>query len=112
PEAVLPARAAARLLGWARRAAAEDDPRGIIEKAVRAHGGAERIAQLTAVRMKVRGTLYLGKEGVPFSGETAAQLPDRLKNTLAFELEGKKQDVKQVVNGDKAAVTINGQPLP
>ena len=102
---------AAVLLGMARRAAAEDDPRAVIEKAVRAHGGAEKISQLKAVRMKVRGTLYLGKEGVPFVGETAAQLPDKLKNTLGFELEGKKQDVRQVVNGDKATVTINGEPL-
>ncbi len=108
---MLLAAVAGLLLGLAGRATAADEPQAVVERAVRAHGGADTIAQLKAVRMKARGTLYLGKESVPFTGETTAQLPDQLKNTLSFELENKKQAMTQVVNGDKAAVNVNGQAL-
>jgi hypothetical protein len=88
---------------------AQDDVRAVIEKAIAAHGGKERIAAIKAVQTKTRGTLMIGGAEAPFTAETIAQPPGQIKNTLDCEVQGKKQSLVQVVNGDKVGVSINGQ---
>ena len=109
---LLPA-AAAGLLLFAGAAPAQDDPRAIVERAVRAHGGGERLARARADRVHIRGTLlHAGKDGpvaVPFTGEVVVQLPYQFKSVLEVQLE-KKHTVVQVLNGDEAYVTRDGQP--
>jgi hypothetical protein len=88
---------------------AQDDVRPLIEKAVAAHGGKDRIAAIKAVQTRTRGTLLVAGAESPFTADTVAQPPDQFKNTLECEIQGKKQILVQVVNGDKVGLTINGQ---
>src|SRR5205085_5028079 len=91
-------------------ARAQDGPRAIIAKAVQAHGGSERLGQLRADRVKIKGTLLLGGKSVPFASETLVQLPDRLKSTISLTTGEKIHTVVQIINGEQAWVTEDGQP--
>jgi hypothetical protein len=96
------------LLGGA-AAAAQETPRAIIEKAIKAHGGPERLSAIRADRVKLRGILFLDKKEVVFSAETLVQLPAQFKNVVEFTTD-RKHTLVQILNGDKAYVTIDGQP--
>src|SRR4051794_7527394 len=93
------------LFGLPPWALAQSTPRAVIEKAVQAHGGAEQLARLKALRIKSKGTVALlpGGESVAFAGETTAQMPGQIKNVMEFEYMGKKRTLVQVIDGDKVA---------
>jgi hypothetical protein len=64
------------------------EPHAIIEKAIAAHGGQERLAGLKATRMRASGTVNLGAP-VPFVWEITWQSPKQIK--IAAELEAAGQ---------------------
>jgi hypothetical protein len=86
------------------------DARAVIEKAILAHGGMERLNRLQADRIKVKGSLYINEKAVPFSGEALVQLPTRLKNTFQLTMDNKTILLVQIVNAENAWVTLDGQP--
>jgi hypothetical protein len=93
------------------RAAAQEATRGVIEKAVQAAGGADKLARLKTSRSKFRGKGTL--EGVPASltGEVLLQLPRQMKVEIQVEAQGQNVPVVIVVNGDKCWVQVLGQTL-
>jgi hypothetical protein len=99
----------ALLLGAAGLAAAQESARAVIERAIAAHGGRERLARARADRVKVRGTLF-AKTDVPFVSEMTVQLPGQFKSVIELTSDGEKHTVVQAINGDKAAVWIDGRP--
>jgi hypothetical protein len=88
---------------------AQEDARAIIAKAVKAHGGEEKLAKLRADRVQVKGKLYLGEMEIPFTGETLVQLPGQFKNVMNMTFMGKNRSIVQVLNGDKGWLSIDGQ---
>jgi hypothetical protein len=86
------------------------EARAIIEKAIGAHGGMDRLSRLQADRIKVKGSLYINEKAVPFTGETLIQLPTKLKNTFQLNLENRTIKLVQIVNAENAWVTLDGQP--
>jgi hypothetical protein len=101
---------AALLLAPARPAAAQETPRTTIERAIKAHGGAERLSQVRADKVKVKGTLIAAGKAAPFTAETAVQLPAQYKSVIEVIVEGRKRVLSHLVNGDKVVVTIDGRP--
>lgn len=92
---------AAALAGWA-RADEPKDARAVIEKAVRASGGAKAVAKTRARTWTSKGTYYgMGGE-VPFTATHAMELPDKFR----FEVQG---FMTMVVNGNKGWVQMNGE---
>jgi hypothetical protein len=100
--------AVALLLGTSGPAAAQESARAVIERAIAAHGGRERLARVRADRVKIRGTL-MAKTEVPFVSEMTVQLPGRFKSVIELTSDGEKHIVVQIINGDKAGVWIDGQ---
>jgi hypothetical protein len=88
-------------------AAAQDDARALLEKAIIAHGG-ERLAKARTQIRAVKGEIVSFPEAVPFTGEAQLKLPD--KGRWAFELDqkGQKLPVILVLNGDKGWRTGGG----
>lgn len=86
------------------------EPGEIINKAIEAHGGMERLARVRADWIKMEGKLTLADREIPFVGETTVQLPDRFKNVILVDGPERKYQIVQILNGDKALVTIDGQP--
>src|SRR5262245_60749549 len=88
-----------------------DDPQTVIEKAIKAQGGADRLAQFRAGRWKGQGTLTLRGQDLPLTLETVYQLPDKYKTEMRFSVQGKEVVVIQVLEGDKGWMSGEGKIL-
>jgi hypothetical protein len=88
----------------------QDTARAIIEKAVKAHGGQERLSRIRADQVQVKGNLLVEGTQTPFVGETTVQLPGQFKNVIRLMTPKGQVTVVQILNGDKVLVTIDGQP--
>jgi hypothetical protein len=89
---------------------AQETPRTIIERAIKAHGGQDRLERVRADKIKLKGTLQLMGKTAPFVAETTVQLPAQVKNVIRVTAEGRAITVVHLINGDKALVTLDGQP--
>jgi hypothetical protein len=105
-----PAWAAGLLLALAAPAPAREEPRAVVERAVAAHGGQDRLARVRADKVKVRGKFFVGGRETEFTAETTVQLPAQFKNVMHFTADGKEHTLVQVLNGDDGFVTLDGQP--
>ena len=99
-------------LGLALPAAADDSPKAVVQKAVKAHGGADLLAKFTAQRATHKGTLTLSGMESEVTVASLTQFPGKRKLDGTVSLGGMELKVKQVLSGDKLTVTINGMPFP
>ena len=67
-------------LGLAVPAAAQDSPKAVIEKAIKAHGGADPLTKFTAERVSIKGTLSIMGMDVEATGTAVTQYPDKQKS--------------------------------
>jgi hypothetical protein len=101
--------AAGLWLGAVGGARGDDTAQGILERAIKAHGGEERLGKVHADKVKLKGVFYVAAKEVPFTGETTVQLPGQFRNVL--QLNGdRKATILQILNGDSIYVSIDGQP--
>jgi hypothetical protein len=91
---------------------AQDAARDVIEKAVKAHGGFERLSRLRAVHDQLKGNAFVEGKETPFAGETFMQPPGQFKSVMQLTTPKGRVTVVQILNGDKAQVMIDGQPQP
>jgi hypothetical protein len=92
--------------------AGDDAARAIIERAIKAHGGQERLEKLKAERVTLKGTMTLNEKPVEFTGETTLNPPSQMRSVTELMLEPKPRTIVQLLNGEKAVVAIDGQPQP
>src|SRR5262249_42160953 len=91
-----------------------DDPRALVEKALKALGGEEKLGQKVATQRKVRGTFWpapgdaLGLE-VPIGGGVRSQSGNRSRFSFHVQMLGNQVEAVQIMNGDKAWRVMNGQ---
>src|SRR5260370_37015563 len=83
---------------------ADDDPKAIVEKAIKAHGGAEKLMKYKASRMKGKGKVDTPVGELEFTQESASMLPDKIKEISEFEVMGQKVRTVTLINGDKASI--------
>src|SRR5438309_2335023 len=76
------------MLGFSHRALAADEAFAIIDKAVKAHGGAEKMAKLKAVQTKGKGKLEIMGQKIPFTRDGFAQLSGQVKEVLQLDING------------------------
>jgi hypothetical protein len=80
-----------------------EEPKEIIEKAIKATGGEEKLAKFKAQTWAAKGTYYGAGEGQPYTAEYAVQLPDKIrvdiKNVFILVYDGDKGWMKM---GDNA----------
>lgn len=90
---------------------AEEAPRQIIEKAIKATGGAKNLAKLKVTRSKFKGTLDTQGVTANITGETLVQLPGQMKLVINAEVQGQNFTVNYVVNGGKAWLDVAGNTM-
>jgi hypothetical protein len=84
------------------RADGEADARTVIDKAIKAHGGAEKRGKLKASSFKMKGKYYgMNPDGVDYTGEWSIQAPDKLRMEITVEVMGQTFKILRVVNGNK-----------
>jgi len=89
--------------------AADDQPKDVIAKAIKAHGGEEMLTKNKAGSSKGKGKITIPGAGeVAFTQETTHMLPDKFKESLEFSINGQNISILTLVNGDKTIVEANG----
>jgi hypothetical protein len=89
-------------------ARADDDVKAILDKAIKAHGGAEKIDKRQASQTKSKGTLEIMGLTIPFTEQTSSQA-DRLKSVLELEVMGQTITQTTVYNGEKGWIAAQGK---
>jgi len=92
-------------------ASAQDTPRAIVEKAIQAQGGADKVAKLRTMRIKAEGTTNLvpGQADLPFTVEDVWRMPDRYKSTTTITLAGMPLTQALALVGDTGWIQFNNQ---
>ncbi|HMC88379.1 MAG TPA: hypothetical protein VKI17_02475 [Gemmataceae bacterium] len=89
-----------------------EEPKEIIDKAIKAAGGEEKLAKFKAHTWAAKGTYYGTGDGMPYTAEYAVQFPDKIrveiKNVFTLVLNGDKGWMKmgddaQEMNADQLA---------
>jgi hypothetical protein len=105
---VLASLAMALLACFARKATAQEEIQAIVNKAVKAHGGAEKLNKLKCVQSKSKGKLEL-LGGVDFTQEVTAKYSGKFKEVLEMEIMGNKVTVTTAFDGTKGWISANGK---
>jgi hypothetical protein len=87
---------------------AEDDSQAIIDKAIKAHGGADKLTKFQAARSKSKGTIDVAG-GISFTSDSAYQHPNKFKESLELDVMGNKVSIATVFNGEKGWISVNGE---
>lgn len=103
-----PALALSLMLGVAGRAAAQEDPKEIIKKAIAAHGGAEKLDKFKGAKSSSKGSISIMGLDLEFTADSVSQFPDKQKTTIKMDVMGNAVTVVQLINGDKMSLTVNG----
>jgi hypothetical protein len=98
------------LVGLAPFVAAQEEPRALIEKAIKAHGGEAKLAKIKAIRAKAKGTVET-MGGLPFTSESSANLTGLFKEAAEVDINGQKIVVTNVYDGKKCWTNVMGMTI-
>jgi len=96
--------------GFAGEAPADREPRALLLRAIKAHGGPEKMAQLRTVREQSRGMLGVLGMKVSFTTESLFRAPDQFRIEQKTDVRGKQLHIVQVFDGGKGWRIENGVP--
>ena len=82
------------------------DARALVEKAVKAQGGQEKLDKLPALTVTFKGTFHGMGDGIPMSGTISTQGADKQRVEIEVEAGGQKVPIVIVVAGDKGWTKI------
>ncbi len=89
------------------RADEKADARALVETAVKAMGGKEKLATDKAVTFKAKGKFYGMGEAIDYTSDFSLQPPDKLRFKMNFEVNSMKFTVLFVFDGKKGWRKIN-----
>jgi hypothetical protein len=79
----------------------DPDPKVILDKAINALGGEEKLAKAVSATWKAKGKLTINDADSEFTGRIIAKDADHFRLELEGEFNGNKFNAVTVVNGDK-----------
>jgi hypothetical protein len=92
---------------------AADEPKDIIAKAIKAHGGEELLTKNKAAQTKSKGKITLpGVGDVEFKQEVSYMIPDKFRESMEMTIMGNTINTLTLVNGDKITIELNGKDFP
>ena len=83
------------------RADDDADAKAVVEKAVKARGGADNLAKYKADVLKIKGAVHVSGLDIDFTGEISFQQPDKSRAVIEGTVMGTNFKSTRVVNGDK-----------
>lgn len=88
-----------------------DKPQEIVKRAIEAHGGEKVLKSFPAGTSKMKGTLTMEGQEMPFTGTLAFAVPGKVHLELAIQIGpmGPNVTVSQIINGDKVVQKQNGR---
>jgi outer membrane lipoprotein-sorting protein len=109
--AILCLTALALVTSTAARAEEKSEARAIIDKAIKAMGGTEKLAVEKARSFKAKGKVQSGGGALDYTGEFAVQPPDKLRFQMEFEANAMKFTIRYVFDGKQGWMKINDQTM-
>src|SRR5438552_1866347 len=88
--------------------AAQESARPVLDRAIKAHGGASQLAKLRAGHVKMRGSLEL-TQTIAFTKEEFFYLPDKVREIQEFDAPGRKNHFLLGLNGERGWLEVNGK---
>jgi hypothetical protein len=85
--------------------------RELLDRAIRAHGGEEKLNRFRGITLTMTGHLAMGDRRVPFQGDWAVQLPDKLRSTVEAKSREAPFKQTQVVNGSSGWLSRGGRTV-
>jgi hypothetical protein len=93
-------------------ARAADEPKDILAKAIKAHGGEELLNKNKAAQTKSKGKINLPGVGeVEFTQEVSYMIPDKLRESMELTIMGQTLKTLTLVNGDKMTIEVDGKEI-
>jgi hypothetical protein len=92
--------------------AQDADCKAIIDSALKAQGGADKVKAIKATTSKWKGTFNAMGMDFDFTAEMWTQDASKMKMLLEFSANGMKIELAQASDGKKAWRTLNGQAVP
>jgi hypothetical protein len=83
-----------------------DDPKAIIEKAIKAHGYKE-LAAGDAVSHKSKGQVFLGGQEINFTAKMVFVYPQKMRQDVSADFNGQKMEIVQVNSPKGAWMSMN-----
>src|SRR6516165_1807242 len=77
------------------------DAKAVVEKAIKARGGADNLAKYKADVLKIKGAVHVAGLDIDFTGEISFQQPDKSRAVIEGTVMGTNFKSTRVVNGDK-----------
>jgi hypothetical protein len=99
------------VLTFAGAAAQAQDAKEVIEKAVKAQGGEEKLSKFPAARVKAKGSMELMGVEIEFTLDASVQNPDKFRNDIHLEVMGQKITIVQIYNGKKGWQSMGGEAM-
>jgi hypothetical protein len=97
--------------GLAAGGQSQEEARAILEKAIKAQGGAEYLSKYQAATIKIKGKLDLFG-GIDISQELSFQMPNKFRDETSTEVNGMAFRNVAVSDGKTAALEVNGMKIP
>lgn len=91
----------------ASHAQVDDTAKAIVEKAIKAHGGADKLAKLQLRQEKAKFTRDIGGQSLTVTTDSLLSLPDRVKATT--EADGQRPASTTIISGAKGWASVAGQ---
>lgn len=85
----------------------DGEAKNIVDRALAALGGKEKLSGIKAASFKTRGKAYWFGAATDFTGEMAVQGLAKARTLMTCEIMGTKQSIVAVINGDKGWVKTN-----
>lgn len=103
--------AAVLALVWCGNSPADDqaDMKALVNKAIKAAGGAAKLAMFKGITFKEKGIYYGMGQGVEYTGEWSEQQPDKMRMQIDVTAGNMKITFIRVVNGDKVWAKTGGE---
>jgi len=100
------------LLAFGTSVRAADEPKDVIVKAIKAHGGEDVLTKNKAGRSSGKGKITIPGVGeVDFTQNSAHMLPDKFRESLEMKVAGQTISVLTLVYGDKFTIEANGKAV-
>jgi hypothetical protein len=92
--------------------AGAQEPKEIITKAIKAHGGEEALTKYQAMVAKNKGRITLPGVGeVEFTQEVSYMLPDKFRDSTELTINGMNFTVLTLISGDTISMELNGKKM-
>ena len=86
-----------------------EDPKAIVQKAIDAMGGEQKLAAYKTTFCKGTCTFYGNGRGINCTGEWSEQLPDKLKAAYVMDVGGRKMTRVEIITKDAGWTVMGGR---